>query len=343
MSSPVDVVVAWVDGSDPKWLAERREYDPKTPAPDSGDHRYRDWGLLRFLFRGIERYMPWVRMVHFVTWGHLPGWLNVNCAKLNVVRHDDYIPQAYLPTFSSHTIELNFHRIAGLAEQFVYFNDDQYVLRPTKACDFFANGLPRDIAALNVHPYKLSRPIDLIQVRDVGVVNEHFDFRPSVTGSLGKWLRPQNGSTLIRTLPLLGSPRFPGFYQTHCAQSLLKSTFDEVWDAEPALLDETCRHKFRNETDVNQWVMREWQIASGRFVPRRKSFCRAFYLDLGNPVEGARDVAATIQRQRHPLICINDADMCDEYLEKAKAIVRSAFEGLLPTRSQFELDGSECL
>ena len=46
------------------------------------------------------------------------------------MRHEDYLPDEYRPAFSSHPIELNLHRIKGLSERFVYFNDDMYLLRP---------------------------------------------------------------------------------------------------------------------------------------------------------------------------------------------------------------------
>lgn len=337
MSKPVDVVITWVDGDDPEWLEEKRKYDPKTPLPDSGVHHFRDWGLLRYLFRGIEKNMPWVRTVHFVTWGHLPKWLDTSCPKLHIVTHNDFIPGKYLPTFSSRTIELNFHRIPSLAEKFIYFNDDMYVIKPTLESAFFHNEVPCDLAALNVHCYSLSRPVDLTQVRDVGVINEHFDFHQSLFGNIRKWIRPQNGSALLRTVLLLGCPRFPGFFQTHCAQSLLKSTYDEVWDAEPAILDATCMNKLRGLTDVNQWVMREWQIASGNFYPRNKNFFRPFYLDLEDPIKGANKIATAITRQRYPLICINDAAMTEEELLSAERIIQHAFEEILPDKSCFEL------
>ena len=67
-----------------------------------------------------------------LTHGHLPKWLNINNPKLNIAKHSDFIPKEYLPTFSSHSIELNLHRIEGLVERFVYFNDDMFLLRPVK-------------------------------------------------------------------------------------------------------------------------------------------------------------------------------------------------------------------
>lgn len=79
----------------------------------------------------MERFAPWVRRIHFITWGHLPAWLDTAHPKLHVVNHAEYMPAEYLPTFNSNTIELNIARIEGLAERFVLFNDDTFLLRDT--------------------------------------------------------------------------------------------------------------------------------------------------------------------------------------------------------------------
>ena len=141
MDNSIDVVIAWVDGSDPNWREVKNAHDPYFKG-DSRDIRFRDWDNLQYVFRGIEKFMPWVRKVHFVTWGHLPKWLNTGCKKLNIVNHTDYIPKIYLPTFSSHPIEMNFHRIKGLAEQFIYANDDMFFLKEMEPDMFFKEGLP---------------------------------------------------------------------------------------------------------------------------------------------------------------------------------------------------------
>ena len=86
----------------------------------------------RWWFRAVEKFAPWVNKIHFVTYGHLPKWLNIDNPKLNIAKHSDFIPQKYLPTFSSFPIEVNLHRIKGLAERFVYFNDDMFLLKTSK-------------------------------------------------------------------------------------------------------------------------------------------------------------------------------------------------------------------
>ena len=71
----IDFVLTWVDGSDPDWLAQRREYQPGR-GTDAGESRYRDWDNLQYWFRGVEKFAPWVNKIYFVTWGHVPKWLN---------------------------------------------------------------------------------------------------------------------------------------------------------------------------------------------------------------------------------------------------------------------------
>ena len=96
---PIDFVITWVDGNDPKW----QEAKEKTLiAQGLGGHidgrkeRYRDWDNLQYWFRGVEKYAPWVRKIHFVTWGHVPEWLNVDHPKLHIVKHEDFIPKEFL-------------------------------------------------------------------------------------------------------------------------------------------------------------------------------------------------------------------------------------------------------
>lgn len=67
-----------------------------------------------------------------------------NHPKLNLVTHDQIIEPHCLPTFNSHAIEINIHKIEGLAEHFVYFNDDTFINSPLEPEFFFKNGLPCD-------------------------------------------------------------------------------------------------------------------------------------------------------------------------------------------------------
>ena len=65
----IDFVVLWVDGNDPTWQEQFNRYAPKDKqiAIDASAERYRDWDCLRYWFRGVEQFAPWVNKVHFVT------------------------------------------------------------------------------------------------------------------------------------------------------------------------------------------------------------------------------------------------------------------------------------
>ena len=83
--------------------------------------------------------MPFVRNVHLVVSGktQVPEWAS---DRLKVVTHRDIIPEEFLPTFNSTTIEMFLHRIPGLDERFIYFNDDMFPVSPCREEDFFRDG-----------------------------------------------------------------------------------------------------------------------------------------------------------------------------------------------------------
>ena len=191
----IDVVIPWVDGNDPKWQQLKDEYR-EVKSADKSDSRYRDWDNLQYIFRGIEKFWPWVNRVFLITCGQKPQWLNENCEKLRLINHSDYIPKEYLPTFNSHTIELNLHRIEELGKYFIYMNDDFFPIRPLKPTDFFRHGLPCD-SALQQNFLSIYVPNDTaiqhIEFTQLGLLNAHFRKQNVTRGNLYKWYGPYLG------------------------------------------------------------------------------------------------------------------------------------------------------
>lgn len=327
----IDIVVTWVDGNDPAWQAERAGYLEEKGS--KGDLRFRDWGLLRYWFRGIEKYAPWARRIYFVTWGHVPEWLNTDHPKLRVVKHADYIPAEYLPTYNSHTIELNLHRIEGLSEQFLYFNDDFFLTRETPAAYFFRDGLPCDCFGLTSLVFR-EGSLGRVYANDTCVINDHFPAGRTFKRQWRKMLSPKNGLRKVwKTLVLMACCKgyFPGFYHWHATFGFLKSTFGEVWAAEPRKLDRTCRSRFREMTNVGPTLIKDWQLASGRFVPRSAGGGKAF--QLRNDVLG--DACRAIERGTYHVVCVNDSRTIQDF-ESVRAAVQASFEKRLPEKSAFE-------
>ena len=334
---PIDFVIPWVDGNDPAWQAERAKYDSKSSG-DNSPTRFRDWDILHFWFRGVEKFAPWVNKIHFITWGHLPEWLNTDNPKLHIVNHKDYIPEQYLPTFSSHPIELNMHRIEGLAEHFVYFNDDMFLTRAVKETDFFRHGLPCDSAIMKPVNMKIKSPLPLphntikAEVNDMFVINHRFNKKEVLKKHWRKFFNVKYGKAMISTILMLPYTDISGFYIQHLPASYRKSIFERVWQENPEILDITSSHKFRFNTDVNQWLFQYYQFCLGMFEPVRIG-------GRGKCFEGSQTFTTmldALKRQKYKMVCCNDSNNIQENFDRCKEQLQHAFESILPEKSSFE-------
>ena len=182
----IDIVLPWVDQADQAWRTEKDKYDPHKDKSASGEARFRDMDNLQYVFRGIEKFMPWVHKIYFVTWGHLPKWLNTDATKLEIVNHKDYIPQEYLPTFNSNVLDLNMFRIKGLEEQYLTVNDDTFVIESTSPEDFFINGFPCDMACISPQP--IARDVIMnVEINNLEIINDHFSINDIILNKK-KWI-----------------------------------------------------------------------------------------------------------------------------------------------------------
>lgn len=335
--SAIDFVIPWVDGNDPEWRREKNVYSGNSTnissEIDVRDERYRDWDNLQYWFRGVEKFAPWVRKIHFVTWGHLPKWLNTKHPKLHIVNHKNYIPAQFLPTFNANVIEWNLHRIEGLSQNFVYFNDDMFILQKVELNDFFQHGKPVDMLALQPDVANAADQVmPYIYLNNAMVLAKYFDKRSN--------MKKQPGAYFHIGYPLqyfcynmleTAFPRFTGFYTVHGPSPLLKDTYRKLWDMEPELLDRVCSHPFRHKDDVNQYVLREYQKLSGEFVPENvRKWCGYYDIEVYN-----KKLVKAISRQEKKIVCINDSNHEIDF-EKVKHEVNAALEQIFPERSSFE-------
>ena len=330
----IDIVVLWVDGNDPVWQKEKGKFQEAHTTDANAINRFRDWGLMKYWFRAIENFAPWVRTIHFVTWGHTPEFLKLDHPKLHIVRHEDYLPMECLPTFNACAIEMSIHKIQGLAEHFVFFNDDMFLLRPVAPETFFRSGLPVADGSETTTP-----PIGKLLVwhglyyNDLGIINKHFNKQKTVKRNRKKFINRAYGLTSsVKTwlVEKLFPNSFIGFKLTHAPAPYLKQSFEAVWEAEPDLLRDTTSHKFRTFTDLNQWLVLWWQIASGQFSSGRVDnflvSADTWMMDM---------ICNVIRGQKHDMICINDPDNSTDF-ETSSRRIQEAFETILPNKSSFE-------
>lgn len=332
MEQAIDFVVTWVDGADEAWCREKAKYLQQDMNDDS-EERYRDWGMLKYWFRGVEQFAPWVRKVHFITCGHLPAWLDTENPKLHIVKHEEYIPKEFLPTFNSNVIEMYMHRIEGLSEQFVYFNDDMLPINRMQPTDFFRNGKPCDMLAFQPVVANPKNPVmSHLYLNNILTLSKYFDKRENVRKQPLNYFHPGYPFMyFIYNVLEMAFPLYSGLYTVHGPSPFLKSTFEEVWEKEKEALAKMSSNRFRSENDLTQYLLREWQKLKGEFSA--KNLHRDFkYFNIG---EKDDKLIQAVKKQKSKLICVNDAEIAGDF-EKIRAEIQAAFEQIMPIASSFE-------
>jgi hypothetical protein len=144
---PVDAVITWVDGADATRAKKLDHYlmtqglEPRGPAAPT---RFSSCGEIDYCIRSILYFAPWIRTIHVVTDEQTPSFLSTlrgteHEKKIKIVDHRALFQafEHHLPTFNSLTIESMLWRIPELSEQFIYFNDDCFIIQPVDYHDFF--------------------------------------------------------------------------------------------------------------------------------------------------------------------------------------------------------------
>lgn len=336
MNGPIDIIIPWVDGADPRWQAEKRKYMESDAADAQANSaiRYQNWDNLQYLFRGIEKFMPWFHRVFLVTWGHLPPFLDTKNPKLRVVNHRDYIPAEYLPTFNSNTIEMNYHRIPELSENYILFNDDMFPLQPIEATYYFRNDVVCDEAVENIVTTAAFGPVANMarytQINNMFIINKYFKKREVQRKHWEKWQCDDYGELLERTDSLRYWNDFPGFHDPHMPSAMKKSVLARLWELEQDVLARASHNRFRNHTDVTQYLIRYWQLCTGEFYPRR-TLGKLYFVNK----ENCKKVASDIRLQRYQMVSLNE-DCVQEEFETIKDGINAAFQEILPEKSSFE-------
>lgn len=328
----IDFVVIWVDGNDKEWQKQRNIHAGKDPE-DTANHRFRDWDLLKYWFRGVEKFAPWVNNVYFVTCGHYPNWLNLNNPKLKFVKHEDYIPKEYLPTFSANPIEVNLHRLPGLSEKFVYFNDDMFLINNMVEEDFFRNGKPRYIAGMDVNDSKNGN-FSYILLNDMQVILKDIEKNKinNIKLNFSKWFNfNYKFKTNLKTLLLMPFNNYSVLNNWHMPSPMLKKTMEDMWKDNYEVLHNTSNKKFRSKEDVNQYLFSWNHVLKGDFEPAKEKNGKYYMIKKDNT-----ELLKTIKMQKSKMICINDSDENMDF-EKTQKELMEAFESILPEKSQFEI------
>lgn len=332
---PIDFVVTWVNSNDPEWKKKKREYDGSKDIPGAGEERYRDWDFFVYWFRAVEKYAPWVNKVYVITDNQVPSFLVDSHPKLRIVDHSEIIPKDKLPVFNCNAMEVSLHKIIGLSEHFVYFNDDVFLTAPIDKSFFFQNGLPCYCAV--AEPYRpniTSSYYQYILCSIFGVINSKLSVRDAIKKCPEKWFSKKYGFLRKYNKRILEDGYINGMNFTHLAYPYLKSACEDACEAVPDLIDNTRSQRFRTAFDLSHQLFLLWELLHGQFEPVEMDYYGKFY---NINVKNADTIMQNITNQTHSILCINDNDHCShkDYL-MLKEQLNMTFEQVFPDKSSFE-------
>ncbi|MET9960759.1 Stealth CR1 domain-containing protein [Streptomyces sp. NPDC006326] len=313
---PVDAVITWVDAADPAWRRRRDRAAAAGSATgadvDHADNRYRDRGELRSCLRSIAAHAPWIRHLFLVTDDQTPPWLATEHPRLTVVDHRElFADPAALPVFNSHAIESQLHRIPGLAEHFLYFNDDIFLGRPQRPQHYFlSSGLPKVF-----HDRRAVAPSAPCAEDDVFTASQKAT-RQAVEEAVG------------RTYPHI---------LAHTPYALSRSLFTHVEERLPGRLGATSRSVFRSAADLAPVTLAaHLALADGRAV---EGELRHVYVSTSRAeaIEQLRGLAA---ERRADAFCLADDDAGGDLGPQEQQRAVAAFlEAYFPVPSPYEHPG----
>ena len=278
----IDMVFSWVDGTDPAFLSSRARWLARAVLGDGdeADARTRQIDELRYALRSVDQNAPWVRRIFIATDSRLPSWLIADHPKVTVVRAAEHFsdPTA-LPTFNSHAVETQLHHIEGLAEHFLYCNDDMFVGRPVAPSMFFT---PAGISRFIESPVRIGGgAVDL--------------------GRSGHENAARNNRRLL-------ADRFGYVITRHLAHSpapLRRSVLAELEAEFPSDFAATQASRFRSATDISvtNSLYHYYALLTGRAVPQESASAR--YIETTSH-DGLDSLGDLLARRDADFFCLND-------------------------------------
>ena len=318
VSEPVDLVYTWVDGDDPRWRAAKDAAltgrpDPAHSADAAIAARFTSRDELRYSLRSVEMFASWVRRIWIVTDRQVPGWLRPD-DRLRVIDHSEiFADRGALPVFNSHAIESQLHHIPGLANLYLYLNDDMLFGAPVRPEDFFhSNGVAKFFPSRALIDHGAPHPDD-IAVTAAAKNNRRF-------------IEAATGRTITNKL-------------RHGPQPQRRDVLERLETEHPDLLDRVMRSRFRGTSDYSlpSSLSHYYGYSHGATVT---GGLRHGYVDLASP-DAETVLALWSERRDLACLCVNDSGAGDpQAASGALSALKRFFATCYPLPSPWEDDGA---
>ncbi|MFT4123200.1 MAG: stealth family protein [Microbacteriaceae bacterium] len=307
----IDMVFSWVDGTDVEFqrARARRMASYVVGEGDAHEARFRQIDELRYALRSVHLFAPWVRRIFIATDSPAPAWL-ADDPRVTIVRSEEFFADpSVLPTHNSQAVESQLHRIHGLAEHYLYSNDDMFFGRPVEPELFFTPG-----GATRFVPATTRIGLGAPDARRSG-----FENAARVNRAL---LERRFGVTITRHLE-------------HCAAPFAKSVVREL---EREFADEfarTAASPFRSVSDVSvtNSLYHWYALLTGRASIGEGA--RVRYIDT-TMRRGLVEMDRLLARRDVDMFCLNDGSFPELEAEERSGAVRSFLQRYFPVSAPWE-------
>lgn len=246
----IDAVVLWVDGNDKRHREKMLPYLDKVELTQSKKFRTRfdQVDEIEFTINSLLKFAPYLRKIFIITDNQIPAFLEKEKGsnkyeKISVIDHQVIFSgyEEFLPTFNSRSIETMMFRIPGLAEHFIYLNDDFFLINPTEPEDFFRGGLP------------------ILRGKWLNFNKSLFSKQPKETG---------HKAAQQKAARLVGFDKYYNF--RHTPHPLRKSTFENFFKQNKDLFLENAKYRFRSDHQLLfQGVMNHLEIKNRTCIMKK--------------------------------------------------------------------------
>lgn len=292
-----DIVITHVNFNDINWQNEYKKY-----FKFFNYNRHRAEINLKYLFRSINDNLDFVNNIYLVVSSETQVYDWINRDKVKIVLHEDIIPKEFLPTFNSCCIEMFLHKIPGLSEEFIYFNDDFFITnKKTNNCYLTNNrsrfGYTESCSKANLNITKSQYINDLSMIQKL--TNKTYD----------------KYTTRLQSLHI------PILYFKSCNEFVYNNLKDEI-------------HKriTKNRQPINnsQYLFMDYMILSGKWCADIECYKHYKYIKIFNQKDFGTLKNALFDDSITD-VCVNHVD------EKFIPQVNELFEQKFPNKSIYEL------
>ncbi len=311
ISFDIDLVFSWVDGSSPEYRAARaaRMAGQVVGAGDDSDARFRQIDELKYALRSIHAYAPWIRRIFVATDSERPAWL-ADDPRVTLVRSEDFFADtSVLPTHNSHAVECQLHHIPGLAEHFIYSNDDMFFGRAVSPQMFFSPG-----------------GISMFVEAGLRIGLGHSDEQRSGY---------ENAARVNRRLLLDRFGLFTTRHLEHAPTPLRRSVMAELEQEFATEFAATAASRFRasDNISVTNSLYHYYALMTGRAVAQTAA--RVRYVD-STAKAGLRDMDSLLAKRSTDFFCLNDGSTPEIDLDLRTRKVTEFLEAYYPLPAPWE-------